>query len=101
MKNGNHHMDQHEKSLLLLLLVGAVAAVGKALASAEPITLRAFVGRALVGGTTAMIAAVALAFWPDLPLPALLGLASLIGHIGAEALMKFAGDYLNRGKAGS
>ena len=89
-------MDQHDRNLLMLLLVGALVAVGKALAAAEPITWRAFLGRAIVGGTTALIAGVALAFWPSLPTPALYGLASMAGHIGAEGVMKIAGDYLNR-----
>lgn len=99
MKHGAH-MDQHDRSLLMILLVGALVAVGKALAAADPITWRAFAGRAIVGGTTALIAGVVLAFWPDLPAPALYGLASLAGHIGAEGLMKFAGDYLNRKREG-
>lgn len=94
------NMEQHDRTLLMLLLVGALVAVGKALAAAEPITWRAFIGRAIVGGTTAMVAGFALAIWPDLPAPALYGLASLAGHIGAEGLMKVAGDYLNR-KSGS
>lgn len=89
-------MDNHDRNLLMLLTVGALVAVGKALAAAEPITWRAFLGRAIVGGTTALVAGVALAFWPNLPTPALYGLASMAGHIGAEGVMKIAGDYLNR-----
>ncbi|MBN8740719.1 MAG: holin [Xanthomonadaceae bacterium] len=96
MKHGAHRMDQHDRGLLMLFAVGALVAVGKAMASAESVPWRVFAGRAIVGGTTAMIAAVVLALWPDLPAPALYGLASLAGHIGAEGLMKFAGDYLNR-----
>jgi hypothetical protein len=92
------HMDQHERNLLIAAAIGAAVMIGKAMAAAEVVTWRVLIGRALVGGTTAMIAAVALAFWPDLPAPALFGLASLAGHIGAEGLMKFAGDYLQRRK---
>jgi hypothetical protein len=88
--------DQHDRGLMALFAVGALVAVGKALAAAESVPWRVFAGRAIVGGTTSMVAAVALAFWPDLPSPALYGLASLAGHIGAEGLMKFAGDWLSR-----
>lgn len=89
-------MEQHEKSLLLIVLVGMAVAVGKTLSAADPVPWRVLLGRSIVGGTTALIATIALGVWTDLPQIVILGLASLCAHVGAESLMAFAGNYLNR-----
>ncbi|MCQ4165129.1 phage holin family protein [Tahibacter harae] len=91
-------MSQHDQTLLGMIAVGVAVALSKLLVTAEPITWRALVGRSLVGGTTALISGVALALWTDLPPPAIYGLASLCAHVGAEGLMAYAGNYLNRKK---
>lgn len=96
MKHGNNIMDQHDRTLLGMLGIGIAVGLSKLLVTAEPITWRALLGRCIVGGTTALAAGVALAIWTDLPSPAIYGLASMCAHVGAEGLMAFAGNYLNR-----
>lgn len=94
-------LDNNERGLVVLFAIGCLVSVGKALAVAERVPWRVVLGRTIVGGTTAMIASLALAWWPDLPSHALYALASLCGHIGAESLVKVAGDWLARRGPGS
>ncbi len=41
-------MNESEKSIITLFIIGVLIAVGKVLAGSEPITLRLFVGRVLL-----------------------------------------------------
>ncbi|MDN5682066.1 MAG: phage holin family protein, partial [Ewingella sp.] len=49
-------MQEHEKSLLGLVILGALIALGKALDSSEPITPRLFFGRIILGSATSVAA---------------------------------------------
>ncbi|OJH81765.1 holin [Serratia marcescens] len=45
-------MQEHEKNIVWLLVLGAIIAVGQVLSSQEPITLRLFIGRIVLGSAT-------------------------------------------------
>ncbi|AXE31649.1 holin [Chromobacterium phragmitis] len=79
-------MQEHEKGVLALLVVGALIGLGKLLVSQESITVRLAVGRAILGGATSTVAGVALMQFPNLPLPALVGIGSGLGILGAQYL---------------
>lgn len=53
-------MQDHEKKILTLALIGAAIAIGKVLSSSEPLTLRLFIGRIILGAGVSMIAGAAL-----------------------------------------
>ncbi|OHX20522.1 phage holin family protein [Chromobacterium sphagni] len=79
-------MQEHEKGLVALLVVGAAIGLGKLLVSNEQITARLAVGRAILGGATSTVAGVVLTQFPDMPLPALVGIGACIGILGAQYL---------------
>ncbi|NHQ81611.1 holin [Chromobacterium vaccinii] len=79
-------MQEHEKGMLALLVVGAGIGLGKLLVSNEQITTRLAVGRAILGGATSTVAGVALMQFPNLPLPALVGIGAGLGILGAQYL---------------
>lgn len=79
-------MQEHERSLYTLIVVGAMIGLGKLLASAEPLTLRLVLARSVMGSATSMVAGVALIQFPDLNPVALLGIGSALGIVGAQAL---------------
>lgn len=92
-------MQEHEKGMLALLVVGAGIGLGKLLVSNEQITPRLAIGRAILGGATSTVAGVALMQFPNLPLPALVGIGAGLGILGAqylEAWLKRRADTLTR-----
>ncbi|PRP70894.1 holin [Chromobacterium amazonense] len=92
-------MQEHEKGLAALLAIGALIGLGKLLVSQEVITMRLAIGRAILGGATSTVAGVALMQFPELPLPALVGIGSGLGILGAqylEAWLKRRADALPR-----
>jgi len=94
-------MQEHEKGLVYLLALGALIAVGKLLSGNEVLTARLIVGRALLGSATSTVAGVVLVQFPSLPLPALIGIGSALGIIGAqylEAWLKRKADIALKGE---
>lgn len=79
-------MQEHEKGVLALVLLGAAIGLGKLLASDEVITKRLALGRAILGSATSTIAGVALVQFPAIPLPALIGIGAGLGILGAQYL---------------
>lgn len=93
-------MQDHEKGVLYLLLIGAVIGIGKLLTSSEALTTRLIIGRAILGSGTSMIAGVMLMQFPAMPLPALVGIGSALGIMGAqfiEAWLKRKADITLKG----
>lgn len=82
-------MQDHERSFLTLLLVGAAIGIGKLLVSDEQITTRLIVGRALLGSAASLMAGIALLQVPDISPLALLGIGSALGIVGAQYLEAF------------
>lgn len=94
-------MQEHEKGILYLLALGALIAVGKLLSGHEILTARLIIGRALLGSATSTVAGVVLVQFPSLPLPALIGIGSALGIIGAqylEAWLKRKADIALKGE---
>ncbi|GLW38712.1 phage holin family protein [Pectobacterium aroidearum] len=79
-------MNEAEKSVVTLFVIGVLIAVGKVLAGSEPITLRLFVGRMLLGGFVSMVAGVVLVQFPNLPLTAICGIGSMLGIAGYQTI---------------
>lgn len=74
------------KIIALTGFVGALLGVGQMLASGEKVTWRVAVGRAIVSGGLGLAACAALMVFDQLPLPALVGLASILASLGTSAV---------------
>ncbi|HFT8995913.1 TPA: phage holin family protein [Escherichia coli] len=92
-------MTAEEKSVLSLFMIGVLIVVGKVLAGGEPITPRLFIGRMLLGGFVSMVAGVVLVQFPDLSLPAVCGIGSMLGSGVLHQSGYWSGRYLH-GNAG-
>ncbi len=77
-------MQEHEKTFLELIVMGALIGIAKLLVSSEQLTFRVIVGRALLGSATSMVAGVALLQIPNLDPLALLGIGSAFGIVGSQ-----------------
>ncbi|MFS7361458.1 holin [Rahnella inusitata] len=77
-------MQDHEKTLLQLLFIGGVIALGKVLASNEKITPRLIAGRVILGSAISVAAGAALVQFPDLSPVAINGLGSGLGILGYQ-----------------
>lgn len=77
---------EDEKSLLTLAGIGALIALGKVLSQAEPVTLKLFIGRVILGSATSMLASVALIQFPELHPMAICGLGTAFGIIGYQGV---------------
>lgn len=94
-------MQEHERTIWSLLLLGALIAFGKILTSDEPITPRLFFGRIILGAGTAMMAGAALIWIPGLSPVAIVGLGSALGITGYQLIeiwLKRRGSSLLAGK---
>ncbi|MDF0500878.1 holin [Burkholderia cenocepacia] len=77
-------MQEHEKTFLELIVMGALIGIAKLLVSSEQLTFRVIVGRALLGSATSMVAGIALLQIPNLDPLALLGIGSALGIVGSQ-----------------
>lgn len=82
--------DKHNPETIIgtLGLMGLLVGVGQLLSSKETLTPRIILGRALSSTGLGASAATALAFIPDLSLPALCGIACAIASLGTSFLEK-------------
>ena len=78
-------MQEHEKSLYTLLIMGALIALGKVLASDEKITLRLLAGRVILGSAISVAAGAALVQFPEMPTLAGTGIGAALGIAGYQA----------------
>ncbi|TYL43499.1 phage holin family protein [Dickeya sp. ws52] len=79
-------MNETDKSIVSLFIIGTLIAAGKVLASSEPITLRLFVGRVMLGGFVSMMAGIALVQFPDLSPVAINGIGAALGIAGYQTI---------------
>lgn len=79
-------MQEPEKSLLYLAVMGGLIGLGKLFSGDDVLTPRLILGRALMGSATSLIAGVSLLHMADLPLPALIGLGAALGILGSQTL---------------
>ena len=94
-------MQDHEKTILELVIMGALIGIAKELVGGEQLTFRLVAGRAMLGSATSMMAGIALLQIPDLPPIALLGVGSALGIAGSqylEALLRRKATRLFGGK---
>jgi hypothetical protein len=79
-------MQDSERSILGLIVLGAMIAVGKLLASNEVLTARLIAGRTILGCATSLIAGIVLIQIPDVPPLVLYGIGSALGIAGAQVV---------------
>jgi len=79
-------MHEEEESLITLLLIGALIAVGRVLASGEPVTPRLFAGRVILGSLVSVAAGAVLIQIPDASPLAVNGLGAALGIAGHQAV---------------
>lgn len=89
-------MQEHEKSLYSLLVIGALIAIAKVLASNDPITPRLFISRVILGSLVSVVAGAVLLQLPDASPLAIQGLGAGLGIAGYQAVEM----YLRRRAAG-
>ncbi|MFI3309290.1 hypothetical protein ACVWV0_004048 [Ewingella americana] len=79
-------MQEHEKGLLSLMIIGALIALGKALSSGEHITPSLFIGRIILGSAVSVAAAAILIWIPDINPLALSGAGAALGIAGYQVV---------------
>lgn len=77
-------MDEYEKTLASLVIVGAAIALGKMLVTNEIITIRLFVGRIILGSAVSVVAGALLILWPGINSIAVMGIGSALGIAGYQ-----------------
>jgi hypothetical protein len=76
-------MEDHEKNLLLLIVIGASIGFAKLLVSDEELTWRLMTGRTILGAATSTIAGAIILQIPDINPLALIAIASALGIMGS------------------
>lgn len=76
-------MEDHEKNLLLLVVIGASIGFAKLLVSDEELTWRLMIGRTILGAATSTIAGAIILQIPDINPLALIAIASALGILGS------------------
>lgn len=87
-------MDDH-RLLVTLGAVGAVIGIGQILASQDKITSRIIIGRAIIAGGLGLTAGFILSILPALPLPAIVGLASIMVSLGTSGVERLFQKFLD------
>jgi energy-converting hydrogenase Eha subunit C len=77
-------MQEHEKSLYTLLVIGALIAIGKVLSSNDPITR--VISLAILGSFVSVISGAALLQIPDASPLAIQGLGAALGIAGYQVV---------------
>ena len=72
-------MQEHDKSILMLIVIGGLIGMSKLLVSKEPLSVRLLIGRTILGSATSLIAGVVILQIPNVSPLALIGLASSLG----------------------
>jgi len=81
-----------------LVLIGALIGVGQLLVGQEPISIRLFIGRVILGSAVSLISGIALIHFSDLPELALIGIACMLGIAGHTAVEAAVQHWLKRNK---
>lgn len=79
-------MQEHEKSLYTLLAIGALIAIGKLLAGNDPITVRLFLSRLILGSLVSVVAGAVLLQIPNASPLAINGLGTALAIGGYQAI---------------
>ena len=89
-------MQEHEKSLLALVLIGGLIGMSKLLVSSEPLSVRLIIGRTILGSATSVIAGAVLLQVPDINPLALLGIACAFGILGSTFIEEYLKKNINK-----
>ncbi|MCO8100497.1 holin [Acinetobacter indicus] len=76
-------MQEHEKNLMLLIVIGAAIGFAKLLVSDEKLTWRLIIGRTILGAATSTISGAIILQVPDINPLALIAIASALGILGS------------------
>jgi len=77
-------------------IAGLITGIGNLLASAEVLTWRIVLGRAISSAALGASAGLALQFAPAMPLPALVGLSCIMASLGTSGLERLLQKFLNK-----
>lgn len=77
-------MDEHEKTAIQLLIMGAIITIAKLLSGDEKFPFRIILGRCILNAFTTLAAGSILIVSSDLPMLAILGLGAFFGTMGSE-----------------
>ncbi|MEM8255636.1 phage holin family protein [Morganella morganii] len=94
-------MEEHNKTIITLAVIGAFIGLGKMLDGNEPITIRLFFSRMILGSAVSVMAGALLVWWPDISPLAVTGIGSALGIAGyqcVEMWLKKRGSRLLTGK---
>lgn len=94
-------MQEHEKSLYSLLIIGALIAIGNVLTSNDPITPRLFAGRVILGSLVSVVAGAVLIQIPDASPLAIQGLGAALGIAGYQAVECGCADVQRESRTGA
>ena len=82
-------MQEHDKSILMLIVIGGLIGMSKLLVSKEPLYVRLLIGRTILGSATSLIAGVVIMQIPNVSPLALIGLASALGILGSTFIEEY------------
>ena len=82
-------MQEHDKTVIWLLLMGAIIGIGKLLAGSEPVTWWLVIGRMILGSATTTVAGIVLLTIPNIHPVALLAIGSALGIAGSQVIESY------------
>lgn len=82
-------MQEHDKSILMLIVIGGLIGMSKLLVSKEPLSVRLLIGRTILGSATSLIAGVVILQIPNVSPLSLIGLASALGILGSTFIEEY------------
>lgn len=91
-------MQDHDRNLIALVVIGAAIGLGKLFAGNETLTWRLMIGRTLIGAATSMVAGVILLSFDNVNPVALYGMGSALGIAGAQVLERLLIYWGTKGK---
>lgn len=89
-------MQEYEKTLISLLVVGGLIGMGRLLVSNEPLSWRMIVGRTILGSATSTIAGLILIQFPDISPVALVSIACALGILGSTYIEEYLKKNINK-----
>lgn len=94
--SGEKLMQDHEKTLLTLFIVGGLIGMSRLLVSSDPLSVRLIVGRTILGSATSSIAGVVLIQFPTLSPIALVAIACALGILGSTYIEEYLKKNVNK-----
>lgn len=82
-------MQEHEKSIVMIVVIGGLIGMSKLLVTKEPLSVRLVIGRTILGSATSLIAGIVLLQMPNISPLALVGLASALGILGSTFIEEY------------